>query len=418
MGPRTSLGGFKRIFLGIFGQGVQSLFQILIAILLIRNAEKADYGFFSLALTTMSFWASGVNAAASALIVPKISGAFGFGQRRLLANFGALILFLNGLGFVLLSVVFINVGASLSLALSAAALSVGFSTRQHFRTIAYSRNGNRASLLADILYAVFGCFLLALLWLIPHKYWAISGLLIMTLSQCVSSFRLSQALSVTRTPIRIWPHLRRLKEFRRGASQSVFSALSGSLVTAAPSFIVASAWGSNIVAVIAASQVLLGPLRIVLTPVLPMMRAEYSRTISKNGVHSGLKMMILAVTIMISAAALAEISIILLWPWLNAFLYKNNYASEPMLSLILLSLHSLAFQMVRFVINPYLGALERYGDQAKAAFWGAVVCIAGCVIVAYRYDPRYVMMGSLVGNLVTLSMELYFLLCCFRRTFR
>lgn len=389
----------SRLALSVGAQAMVSGFHFALNLVLLRLVTPYDYGIFAFAFV-LAMFASAINNALIStpltVYTPIIKDPVERSRQEGMFSTLNLILFSALLicGFFYSGWSEQNSDVTLSVALFVAI----YSARHFSRSAGYARMRPLVTATGDATYVGTGV-LVMLVIIVSVDELSISHVLLALVAANLA------AMLVERHRLhgsaRKWLTLAGIGSYRDVWEQSRW-ALAGSLTTLflaqAHSLIITATNGPNAYAPLAAGFVLFGPVRVALLTWQNMVKPELAVALSESR-HLAVRKQILTTSLMMAGAVLLMgLMLFILWPWIDAFLYADQYADEPM-GLIVATWSIITLFAASY--NAPAAALQAMRDfriLAMASVYGAILSGVMVSLTLYFFNPEATLLGILAAE--------------------
>ncbi len=389
----------SRLALSVGAQAMVSGFHFALNLVLLRLVTPYDYGIFAFAFV-LAMFASAVNNALIStpltVYTPIVKDPAERSRQEGMFSTLNMMLFLALLvcGFVYSGWSEQNTTVTLSVALFVAI----YSARHFSRSAGYARMRPLVTALGDATYVGTGIvvMLAIILWVDDLN---ISHVLLALVAANLA------AMLVERHRLhgsgRKWLTLAGIGSYRDVWEQSRW-ALAGSLTTLflaqAHSLIITATNGPHAYAPLAAGFVLFGPVRVALLTWQNMVKPELAVALSESR-HLAVRQQIRTTSLLMAGAVLLMgLMLLILWPWIDAFLYADQYADEPM-GLIVATWSVITLFAASY--NAPAAALQAMRDfrvLAMASVYGAILSGVLVSVTLYFFNPESTLLGILAAE--------------------
>lgn len=389
----------SRLALSVGAQALVSGFHFALNLVLLRLVTPYDYGIFAFAFV-LAMFASAINNALIStpltVYTPILKDPVERSRQEGMFSTLNLILFIALLvcGFIYSGWSEQNTSVTLSVALFVAI----YSARHFSRSAGYARMRPLVTASGDATYVGTGIIVMlgVALWVdelsISHVLLALVAANLAAM--LVERYRLHGSG-------RKWLTLAGISSYRDVWEQSRW-ALAGSLTTLflaqAHSLIITATNGPNAYAPLAAGFVLFGPVRVALLTWQNMVKPELAVALSESR-HLAVKKQIRTTSLLMAGAVLAMgVMLLILWPWIHAFLYADQYADKPM-GLIVATWSIITLFAASY--NAPAAALQAMRDfrvLAMASVYGAILSGVLVSFTLYFFKPETTLLGILAAE--------------------
>jgi len=389
----------SRLVLSVGAQALVSGFHFALNLLLLRLVTPYDYGVFAFAFV-LAMFASAINNALIStpltVYTPVIKDPTVRGEQE--AMFSTLNLLLFAL-LVLFGITYSHwAELDTTIMVGVTAFVAVYSARHFSRSAGYARMRPLVTASGDTAYVVSGVLIVTILVLSQDKLPIGHVLLALAAANLV-------AMLVERIRLhgagRKWFVLSRVSSYNKIWEQSRW-ALAGSLTTLflaqAHSVIITSTNGPNAYAPLAAGFVLFGPVRVALLTWQNMVKPELAVALSESR-HDAVRQQIRLTSILMVGAVLAlALFLLMLWPWIQQFLYAEQYADEPMAMIVALWSIITLFAASYNAPAAALQAMRDFRVLAMASIYGAVISGVLVSVALYYFNPETTLLGILAAE--------------------
>ncbi len=389
----------SRLALSVGAQALVSGFHFALNLVLLRLVTPYDYGVFAFAFV-LAMFASAINNALISTPLTVYTPILKDPEER--AQQEGLFSTLNLLLFcaLVLCGVFYTLWSAMdnTVSLSVALFVAVYSARHFSRSAGYARMRPLVTASGDATYVGVGIVVMLLLALSVDKL-SISHVLLALVvanlaAMLVERYRLHGAN-------RKWFCFSSLQSYGTVWEQSRW-ALAGSLTTLflaqAHSLIITATNGPNAYAPLAAGFVLFGPVRVALLTWQNMVKPEMAVALSESR-HLAVRQQIRTTSFLMGGAVLLMgVVLMLLWPWINAFLYADQYADEPMAMIVTMWSVITLFAASYNAPAAALQAMRDFRVLAMASVYGAILSGVLVSLTLYFFEPETTLIGILAAE--------------------
>lgn len=389
----------SRLALSVGAQALVSGFHFALNLVLLRLVTPYDYGIFAFAFVLAMFSSAINNALISTpltVYTPIIKDPVERSRQE------GMFSTLNLLLFIALVVGgFLYSGWSdqdSTVTLSVALFVAVYSARHFSRSAGYARMRPLVTASGDATYVGTGVIVMLIITLSVDTL-SISHVLLALVAanlaaMLVERYRLHGSS-------RKWLSLSGIKSYRDVWDQSRW-ALAGSLTTLflaqAHSLIITATNGPNAYAPLAAGFVLFGPVRVALLTWQNMVKPELAVALSESR-HLAVKKQIRTTSLLMAGAVLLMgIMLLILWPWIDAFLYADQYADKPMGMIVatwsIITLFAASYNAPAAALQ----AMRDFRVLAMASVYGAILSGVLVSVTLYLFNPESTLLGILAAE--------------------
>jgi O-antigen/teichoic acid export membrane protein len=416
LSPLTRLGEMasQRYLLSLGAQALVSGFHFGLNYLLLQRMSLYDYGVFAFAFFTLAQFAAAVNNALISTPLTVYTPTVQDEQER--ANKEAMFSLLNILLFVVLILTGIAYlwysGQASDLVLSVTLFVAFYAARQYSRSLGYARLRPIVTALGDTFYVVSGIVLVALL------VWRYNELRVEWVLLALSAANLIAMVAERLRLDRRWwrgyafNQLFQYKEIWVQSRWALIGAMTTLLLAQAHSLIITWAEGPTAFAPLAAGFVLFGPVRVALITWQNMVKPELAVSLSQYRNEAVASQIKRTLTMMGVAVIVLGITLMVLWPWVNAILYEKNYADQPMQMIVLIWAAITFFAAIYNAPAAALQALKDFRVLAMSSVYGAVISAVLVSVLLYYTAAEYTLLGIMAAEAF---MAVYLLSIVFSR---
>jgi O-antigen/teichoic acid export membrane protein len=398
-------GAIKRYSASIVSQGVLSAFNFALGIFTLRVLSLHDFGLFAFVLVLANAFAGVGNALASTPLLVMTPALARRGERiRLEATLSAA----NGLMTLTLAGAatagFLTFGSSAEFSLAGAAFIAASCLRNHWRVFAFARRVAGASVVSDLVYvgvATVGLGTIAA---------ATGGTVEVEAALAVlGGASLCSMIAIRRRlGIALRFRLRRFMPavYRRVWDESRWSLLgviTTSLQTQAHSFVVTAFAGPAAFAPLAAGNALFGPMRMTVVAWQMVARPDFAAAIGRNDQARLWRTVKASAAVFLAGNLIFILSLYGVWDFVDAHLFRQKYADQPMLLIVALWTAVSAVSSMRGVLS---GAIQAYRDFRRLALstvQGGLISMAVATALFLAFDPAASLLGILAGEIFALA---------------
>ncbi|NND91922.1 MAG: hypothetical protein HKN42_13770 [Granulosicoccus sp.] len=389
----------SRLAVSVGAQALVSGFHFVLNLVLLRLVTPYDYGVFAFAFVLAMFGSAVNNALISTpltVYTPIIKDPAERAQQEGMFSTLNLLLFFILLVAGVAYMPWTSVDGHVALAVT---LFVAIYSARHFsRSAGYARMRPLVTATGDATYVVVGSLI-------------VIGLVLSAVTLKISHVLLAlvaanlAAMLVERYRLhgkgRKWLAFARIGSYRSVWEQSRW-ALAGSLTTLfmaqAHSLIITTTHGPDAFAPLAAGFVIFGPVRVALLTWQNMVKPELAVALSESR-QLAVRKQIRTTSFLMAGAVLAMgLLLLMLWPWINAFLYAEQYADQPMALIVALWSVITLFAASYNAPAAALQAMRDFRVLAMASVYGAILSGLTVAITLYYFNPETTLIGILAAE--------------------
>lgn len=389
----------SRLAMSVGAQALVSGFHFALNLVLLRLVTPYDYGVFAFAFV-LAMFASAINNALIStpltVYTPIIKDADERSRQEGMFSTLNLLLFA---ALVVCGIVYSSWSEQDSTVTLSVALFVAVYSARHFsRSAGYARMRPLITASGDATYVGVGMLVMLIVTLSVEKL-SISHVLLTLVvanlaAMLVERYRLHGGA-------RKWLTLSGIRSYSDVWEQSRW-ALAGSLTTLflaqAHSLIITATHGPNAYAPLAAGFVLFGPVRVALLTWQNMVKPELAVALSESR-HVAVRQQIRTTSLLMAGAVLAmAIMLLLLWPWIHAFLYADQYADAPMGWIVatwsIITLFAASYNAPAAALQ----AMRDFRILAMASVYGAILSGVLVSLTLYFFSPESTLLGILAAE--------------------
>lgn len=389
----------SRLALSVGAQALVSGFHFALNLVLLRLVTPYDYGIFAFAFV-LAMFASAINNALISTPLTVYTPIIKDNEER--ARQEGMFSTLNLILFAVLIVCGVAYSGwseqDTSVSLSVALFVAVYSARHFSRSAGYARMRPLITASGDATYVGVGVLVMLVVTLSVDKL-SISHVLLTLVvanlaAMLVERYRLHGGT-------RKWLTLAGIRSYADVWEQSRW-ALAGSLTTLflaqAHSLIITATNGPNAYAPLAAGFVLFGPVRVALLTWQNMVKPELAVALSESR-QLAVKKQIRTTSLLMAGAVLAmALMLLLLWPWIHAFLYADQYADQPMGWIVatwsIITLFAASYNAPAAALQ----AMRDFRVLAMASVYGAVLSGVMVSVTLYYFNPETTLLGILAAE--------------------
>ncbi|WP_157735938.1 lipopolysaccharide biosynthesis protein [Granulosicoccus antarcticus] len=389
----------SRLALSVGAQALVSGFHFALNLILLRLVTPYDYGVFAFAFV-LAMFASAINNALIStpltVYTPVLKDPVERARQEGMFSTLNLTLFCA----LVLVGIFYTQWSSLdgNISLSVTLFVAVYSARHFSRSAGYARMRPLITASGDATYVGVGILVMLVLLLSVDKLHISHVLLALVVANLaamlVERYRLHGAS-------RKWLSFSSLRSYGSVWEQSRW-ALAGSLTTLflaqAHSLIITATNGPNAYAPLAAGFVLFGPVRVALLTWQNMVKPELAVALSESK-HLAVRQQIRTTSFLMAGAVLMMgVMLLILWPWINDFLYADQYADEPMAMIVAMWSIITLFAASYNAPAAALQAMRDFRVLAMASVYGAILSGVLVSVTLYLFEPETTLIGILAAE--------------------
>jgi len=394
----TTLG--RNFLLSLSGEGVQSGFHFALNLLLIRILSAYDFGVFAIVFVLGGISLTYGNALISVpatieLARQKSTRAFDY----LDAVFGT-VAFLISIAIAVITAagLWLTIG-TWSAALAGGAFVGSWTLRNHIRAVMFARYAPEAATLSHLGYSLTAVVLIAGMLALGRAVDVTSVLTSLVIGNLVGCY-LPLRLRARPTRLRFRKDMkRRYQRIWSNVAWSLFGTATWNVQGQGLMFLVASIAGPAAYAPIAAATVLFNPLRPAVAAFVYVFRPDFVRAlVERRSRHLIVVSSVVSVTI-VAGCALVGIVIWSAWPYLNAHIFGDKFASASMPLILALSGVSATIYLTYTVPLTLVQAAGEFKAVAIATTIGAFAGVASILFLLANFSVAWSLLGSALGEL-------------------
>jgi O-antigen/teichoic acid export membrane protein len=394
----------KRYAASIVSQGALSAFSFALGIFMLRVLSLEDFGLFSLVLIAANVFTGITNALAA---TPLLVYAPALVRRRERVRMEATLATANAAltaaltGATALGCLLFRPDAGF--VLSCAAFVATFCFRHYWRVFAFARRQPETALATDLVYVGLGVV-------------AVGGAAAATGGQ----IRLDLALATlsAATVCSMVPMKRRLAlgfglpvrrfmptTYRRVWDEcrwSLLGVVTTSVQTQAHSFVVTAFAGPAAFAPLAAGNALFGPMRMTVAAWQMVARPDFAIAIERGDDGAVRRALRTSTALLLAGNATFMVCLYGLWDFMDAHLFQQKYADQPMPLIVALWAAVTAVTTVRGVVSGAVQAYREFRPLAWATVYGGAVSLAVAAALFFAFGPAVSLAGVLAGEVLVL----------------
>lgn len=414
-GSDNRLSSIPRYLSAVLSQGLVSGFHFVLNLMLVRLLAVSDFGIFALTFVLAIMASSISNALVSTPLCVFAPAAKSTQERTsvesMLTTLMTLLLGAALAGGFLFCMAIASGSVDFRVLVAALGFVVAYLARQYSRSFGYSRFDVIAVLYGDMTYVTVGVGILSALLLLDVPITSVEVFTALTIANSVAVL-----LEVARlpAPISLQPLREALVAYRpvwAQAKWALIGAVTTVIVSQAHSLVVSTLKSPAAYAPLAAGFVLFGPVRVVFNTIQNVMKPEMSLAIASDRPADAQRQMIYASSMSVAAVAGLVLATMLLWPWLDKWLYSEQYSDAPMKEIVLMWG---AITLISAIQNgPFaaLQSLRAFRELAMSTIFGSALSLSLVAILLYLAPIQWSIGGILLAEafvavwVVVLSMQ-------------
>ena len=389
-----------RYTLAVGAQALVSGFHFVLNLVLVRQISQYDYGIFAFAFVLAMFAQAINNALISTpltVYTPVLKDTVVRDQQEKMLSVVNLVfcaaLMLIGLLYVPFSQLETTTLISISIFVSV------YAARHYSRSFGYARLRPMVTATGDATYMISGMIILGTMIALnprPHVGSILIALACANLIAIVVENLLlhgKQALDQLRGS---WSDYGHIWEQSRWALAGAVTTL---FMGQAHSLIIVKSHGPAAFAPLAAGAVLFGPVRVALMTWQNMVKPEMAVALSENRISEVRSQMKRTTILMAVAMLCVVIALVIMWPWINDFLYAKRYASEPMALIVALWAAITLCSASYTPLSAALQALKDFKALAMGSIYASVIAAVSVLFLLHYYAPETTLWGIVLAEL-------------------
>jgi O-antigen/teichoic acid export membrane protein len=395
----------RRYSASIASQGALSGFSFLVNLLMLRLMDVENFGVFSLVLVFAGVFAGVTNALAA---TPLTVYAPALTSRRERTRMEATLSAVNGVLCAGLTAA-TAVGCYLyrpdvGFVLACSAYVATFCFRHYWRVFAFARRRPEIALSTDLVYVGLGMAALAAIAVATRGTLDIElAFAVLAAVNLVSMFGIGRALTIGfRLPLRRFM----ASTYRRvwgECSWSLVGVLTTAVQAQAHSFVVTAFSGPAAFAPLAAGNALFGPMRMTVVAWQMVARPDFAAAIGSGGEARIWRTIKISGALFLAANAIFIVCLYGVWDVIEAHLFRQKYAGQPMFLIVALWGAIATVTAVRGVLSSAVQAYRDFRPLAMATVYGGFISLAIAVVLFFAVTPAASLAGVLLGELFTLA---------------
>ena len=405
--PFASMIMLRKYFLSFSNQGAISLFNFVLNLMLVRAWSPFDYGVFALVIIVIFLLESIQNA----LITTPLSVYIPAYDRRAPRALTEVLLTSVHAIFVVLVFAVVTGFALLTLnsaehrvvtAVTMGAYTATWLVRSYVRASLFAHLKPEGAAIVEFTFVGIGSIVLLLLWIRPEAVSFATAFGLMALGSVVGS---AAGLIFDRTRIRITVRPRVLLRYIgrpwRDGRWALVGVITTTVQTRAHALVVATVFGAESFAVLAAGAVLFGPVRMLMTAWGMMTRPYLAKAVGRGERGPIERVSKISLASLLAGFALLITGLYVFWPQIDGVMYQGKY--EQMGLVVTLWAVVTIFLAARDLLSVPLQSMRAFRRLAYATVVGAIVSLIGVGLLVALVDFRYSLIGLAVGEVVTLA---------------
>lgn len=400
-GPR--LAAIPRYLSALVSQGLVSGFHFVLNLVLVTLLSGHDFGLFALVFVIAYTATSVTNALfATPLQVYAPSARSDAERLDIQTMLTTLMCVLMGACLVLGALAVFGL-ASNELDSRTLVTAIGFVLayviRQYSRAFGYARFDVIAVLIGDMTYVMIAGAILSGLHFAGAPIGASDVFIALTAANAIAvlieiarlpseNLQLSMPLKALARYMSIWTQAR----------WALIGAVTTILVQQAHTAVVVLLKNPESYAPLAAGYILYGPVRVLFQTIQNVVKPEMALAISEHRSLDAKRQMLIVSALSVTGVLCIAIAMQLAWPWLNQWLYQQEYKDEPMR--LIVSLWACITLIGALQNGPYtaLQSLKLFQPLAIVTVYGALLGLALVTIAVLWFDISWSLVGVLVAE--------------------
>lgn len=400
-GPR--LAALPRYLSALLSQGLVSGFHFVLNLALVTLLSSHDFGLFALVFV-LAYTATSVTNAlfATPLQVYAPSAANEAESLHIQTMLTTLMFLMVGACLTLALVGVFGLSAqgwNTETVLTAMGFVLAYVSRQYSRSYGYARFDVIAVLIGDMTYVMIAGGILSGLLFAGLPLEASDIFIALTAANVIAVLieiaRLPDANLTLMRPVRA---LSNYLPIWGQARWALVGAVTTIIVQQAHTAVVVALKNPESYAPLAAGFILFGPVRVLFQTIQNVVKPEMALAISEQRAHDAKRQMIIVSALSVGGVLMVALAMQLAWPWLNQWLYQNEYKDEPMRLIVTLWA---AITLIGAVQNgPYtaLQSLKLFQPLALVTVYGALLGLVLVTVCVLWFDISWSLLGVLTAE--------------------
>lgn len=400
---RPRLAAIPRYLSALISQGLVSGFHFVLNLALVTLLTSHDFGLFALVFVLAYTSTSVTNALfATPLQVYAPSAANKTESLRIQTMLTTLMCMMVGACLMLALVAVFGLssqGWDSRTVVTGIGFVLAYVTRQYSRSYGYARFDVIAVLIGDIAYVLIAATILSAQYLAGVSLAASDVFIALTAANVIAVL-----IEIARLPaenlklMRPWRALSDYFPIWTQARWALVGAVTTIIVQQAHTAVVVVLKNPESYAPLAAGFILFGPVRVLFQTIQNVVKPEMALAISEHRAHDAKRQMFIVSALSVAGVLMVTLVMQLGWPWLNQWLYQQEYKDEPMRLIVTLWA---AITIIGAVQNgPYtaLQSLKLFQPLAVVTVYGALLGLALVTICVVWFDISWSLLGVLTAE--------------------
>ncbi len=397
------LAAVPRYLSALISQGLVSGFHFVLNLVLVTLLASHDFGLFALVFVLAYTATSVTNALFATPLQVYAPSANSESERIHIQNMlTTLMCLLMGactvLGFISVFGLSKN-GWDTHTLITAVGFVLAYVTRQYSRAYGYARFDVIAVLIGDMTYVLIGGVILLSLFFTGAPINASDVFIALTAANAIAVL-----VEITRLPTENLTFSRPIKAFLDYAP--IWTQARWALVGAITTIAVQQAHTAVVVALkdptsyapLAAGYILYGPVRVLFQTIQNVVKPEMALAIAEKRTADAKRQMFTVSALSVGGVLMVVLAMQLAWPWLDQWLYQQEYKDEPMRLIVTLWA---AITIIGAVQNgPYtaLQSLKLFQPLAIVTVYGALLGLILVTLCVFWFDISWSLAGVLAAE--------------------
>ena len=407
-GQLTSMHGLSlasrlisaRYTLAVGAQALVSGFHFALNLVLVRQISQYDYGIFAFAFVLAMFAQAINNALISTpltVYTPVIKDTAARSQQEKMLSVVNLVfcLALLMLGMLYIPMSELDAGTVACIAIFVAV----YAARQYSRSFGYARLRPLVTAAGDTTYMVSGILIMAVMLSINSEPRVGSILLSLAAANLIAIVAENLLLHGRQALDQIRGSWRGYSLIWEQSRWALAGAVTTLLMGQAHSLIIVQSHGPQAFAPIAAGAVLFGPVRVALMTWQNMVKPEMAVSLSEHRYSEVRGQMVRTTRLMAVAMFCVVVGLVIMWPWIDGFLYQKRYADEPMAWIVALWAIITLCSASYTPISAALQALKNFKALAMGSIYASVLAAIAVTALLYFRSPEHTLIGIFLAEL-------------------
>ncbi|MHA1565520.1 MAG: lipopolysaccharide biosynthesis protein [Alphaproteobacteria bacterium] len=400
----------QKYLLTFCNQGLLSLLNFALNIVLVRAWVPADYGIFALTIVVALTFEVLQNALINAPLSVHVPALNRHAPRAVMeimlstiSAMLAVVAFFGGLGLGLL--VFSEAQYPLLTAFGVGAFMGTQLLRVYGRAYLFAQLRPSMVAISDLTYVAVGATMVVSIWLMPDA--VVPGTIfgILAGANLVALFFSFTVAGVKMRLTARWRVLRRYRESWKDSRWALAGVITTSVQSRAHVLVVTMAFGEAVFAALAAGAILFGPIRLVLQAWGMITRPFLARAVSRNDIEEIVMTNRISLAAVMAGYAVFISLLYVFWDIAEAQLYAGKYEDMEVI-VVLWAIVTLLFAGRALLAVP-LQAMRQFKRLAYATALGAVVSLASVIVLTFTLGFQYSIAGVGMGEAVSLAYVIY-----------